>query len=112
MSGVYALALGTTLLTEGACMTLAARLLDRPLVRWLLVCLVVNCAVHPVFWHTFRFLPGDYPLNLLLAEGLVVLVEALAYLALLRARVVAALAVSFLLNLASLVSGVLLWRIA
>ena len=110
MNHAYPLALGITLLTEGACMALAARLLRRPVWRWLLICLGVNCVVHPIFWHTFRFVPGDWPWNLYLAEGLVVLVEAVAYLFLLRAGPLKALAVAFGLNLASVMTGVWLFR--
>jgi hypothetical protein len=111
MSLVYPLALGTTLVTEGAGMALAARLLKRPVWRWLLTCLGVNCAVHPVFWHTFQYVPGDWPLNLLMAEGLVVLVEAAAYWALLRSGPLKALALSFGLNLASTLIGIWVFRV-
>jgi hypothetical protein len=110
MSPTYPLALGITLLTEGALMALAARLLKRPVWRWLLVCLGVNLVVHPIFWHTFRYVPGDWPVNLYLAEGLVALVEGLAYLILLRRGPLVAWGLSVGLNLASVVTGVLLFR--
>ena len=79
LTEVYFRALGLTLAVELGAMVVVAPVCRLARARALSVVLATNLVVHPVFWHGFRWVPGEFPVNLWLAEGLVVAVEAAVY---------------------------------
>lgn len=112
MTALYPLALGVTLGSEllGAGLV-GSLVLRRSVWRCLLLCLLINLLVHPLFWTGFSHLPGGYGLKLLCGESLVVLVEGGLYRVALRLPWASALALSLALNVLSTAAGLLLWSV-
>lgn len=111
MTHVYPLALGITLASETLGAVTLALALRRPAARWAVLCVAVNLLSHPVFWLGLPHLPLAPRPRMVVAEGLVVLFEGLAYSRALPLALPAALGASLLLNAFSFVAGSLLWRI-
>ena len=110
----HGVALTLTLLTEGGGMALLAGLLkpgESCILRCTLVAVGLNLVSHTLFWLGFPLLRTGTMAGLVAAEGLVVLVEAVPYRLLCPFPWPQALSVSLLLNLASFVVGIEVWRL-
>jgi len=107
----HLIALLCTLLVEGAGMALwASFAYSRP---WYATgcALVVNLIVHTLFWYSQSNFAAEGSWGLYRAELLVVLLEGMVYFRFLSLRGITPWLLSFCLNLASFLAGLLLWQI-
>jgi hypothetical protein len=107
LDGAYLTALALTLASELP-IVLAGFWRVRPRSRVLFVFVAANLFTHGALWAAWYHLPGDYLARLAVCEALVVIVEALAYRALLDVGLARAALVSFAANLLSTAIGLVL----
>lgn len=111
---IHLLALALTLAVETTGIYLWMRLFPRAAPHTpcyaVMIVLFTNLLVHTLFWQLYPHLPMPWPWSLYLAEAAVVLGEGLIYRRVLHISLPMSLALSFLLNLASLVVGLLAWN--
>lgn len=108
----YLKVLGVTLLFELLVIALYTFWRKREEAWWILtVALGANLLTHGLFYLSFRQIPGAFVAKLTLFEVAITLVEAVLYCVLGRLKLVEALLLSLVANVASLVGGVILQRL-
>ncbi len=114
MTTTHIIALSITLFIEGLCMlifSLCFKDQRKRLCLNLLVVIGVNLVSHTTFWFTFPMVDLPYWTKLYLLEAVVFIVEGVAYTIILKLNIVKSLILSFILNLLSLLAGLLAWEI-
>jgi len=102
-------AYGLTLAIEGAAAFLIAPWLGARRGRAALAAILGSALSHPLFWNAVHWLYGMFgKLTVPLLEGAVVAGEALVYRAIATRTLIRAFALSFLVNLASYITGLVL----
>lgn len=110
---IQGIAWAVTLILEsaGAAAWWTAARVSRPSLRRALgSVLAVNAVTHPIFWFALRHLAHPGPTAVLLAEAIVIGVEAALYAWLWTWHPLRAVGLSAALNLLSWLGGVLLWQ--
>lgn len=107
----HLIALLCTLTVEGIGMALWARLFYPQPRRAIAIALVVNLVCHTLFWYSQPLFVGWWPAALYGGEFVVVLLEGASYAFLLHLKGITPWLLSFCLNAASFMAGLLLWTL-
>lgn len=107
----HLIALFCTLTVEGVGMAIWAHFAYPQLWRAITIALVTNLVVHTIFWYSQPLFIGRWPAALYAAECIVVLLEGLSYAYFLQRRGITPWFLSFFLNAASFLAGILLWQL-
>jgi hypothetical protein len=114
MTTTHIIALSITLFFEGLGMLIYSLSFEdqrKRLCLNLLLVLVVNLVSHTIFWYTFPLVDLPYWTKLYILEVAVFIVEGIAYRLILKLGLIKSLILSFILNLLSLIAGLLAWEI-